>query len=63
MKLVNTIFNIHAYLNPQINDMLYKLHFIESYGSGVRRTKTGWKRMVMKHLCFYQTMKQMIIHK
>lgn len=34
-------FDIRVYLNPQIKDMFYKLHLIESYGSGVRRAKTA----------------------
>ena len=38
-----TIFDIRAYLNPQIKDMFYKLHLIESYGSGIRRAKTALK--------------------
>lgn len=35
------VFDIRAYLNPQIKDMFYKLHLIESYGSGIRRAKTA----------------------
>lgn len=35
------VLDIRAYLNPQIKDMFYKLHLIESYGSGVRRAKTA----------------------
>ncbi|MCD7807751.1 MAG: putative DNA binding domain-containing protein [Erysipelotrichaceae bacterium] len=34
-----TTFDIRTYLNPQIKDMFYALHLIESYGSGIRRAK------------------------
>ncbi len=36
-----TSFDIRSYLNPQIKDMFYALHLIESYGSGIRRAKNA----------------------
>lgn len=34
-----TSFDIREYLNPQIKEMFFALHLIESYGSGIRRAK------------------------
>lgn len=36
-----TSFDIRTYLNPQIKDMFYSLHLIESYGSGIRGAKNA----------------------
>lgn len=36
-----TSFDIRTYLNPQIKDMFFALHLIESYGSGIRRAKNA----------------------
>lgn len=36
-----TTFDMRGYLNPQIKEMFYALHLIESYGSGIRRAKNA----------------------
>lgn len=32
-------FDDRKYINPEIKDMFFALHLIESYGSGIRRAK------------------------
>lgn len=55
------MFADRKYINPEIKDMFFSLHLIESYGSGVRRAKNALQQNGSKPVSIFQIMIQTII--